>query len=83
VYGFCDGNAHAVVKEYKRHLPYQRIPSTTYFHTLNRQCMKPILFLVYLVISARAIYLTHTYERKFPRLLGEGHNCPCKELSCP
>jgi len=55
----------------------------TYFHTLDRQCTKPILFLVSLVTSTREIYLTQTQERKFTRLLGEGHKCPCKELSCP
>ena len=60
VYRFCDGNAHVAVKEYKKNLPCRRIPSMTYFHTLNRQCMKPILFQASLVISERAVHLTQT-----------------------
>jgi len=31
VYGFCNGNAHAAVDEYRRHFPDRRIPSRGVF----------------------------------------------------
>ena len=36
VYGFCKGNAHAVVEEYQRRFPDQRIPSRCVFTRINQ-----------------------------------------------
>jgi hypothetical protein len=43
VYGFCDGNAHAAVHEYKTRFPDRRIPSSGVFysihHTMHETCV--------------------------------------------
>jgi hypothetical protein len=46
VYGFCDGNARAVVEEYQRRFPDRRIPSRGVLLVLTRHCLILAIFKV-------------------------------------
>ncbi|EZA47422.1 hypothetical protein X777_05112 [Ooceraea biroi] len=37
VYGFCDGNARAAVREYQRRFPNRRVPDSSVFSNTHLQ----------------------------------------------
>ena len=80
VYGFCDGNAHAAVDEYRRHFPDQKIPSRVYFLVFTRRRVRLIVFQVFLCSLNRRWYQWVTHKITFWRWFREVHNCTLIKL---
>ncbi|EZA49918.1 hypothetical protein X777_11406 [Ooceraea biroi] len=47
VYGFCDGNARAAVREYQRRFPNRRVPDSSVFSNTHFLHYVPLLLISY------------------------------------
>ncbi|EZA49513.1 hypothetical protein X777_12251 [Ooceraea biroi] len=47
VYGFCDGNARAAVREYQRRFPNRRVPDSSVFSNTHLQLRNPLSLISY------------------------------------
>ena len=79
VYGFCDGNARAVVEEYQRRFPDRGFRLEVYLPEFTRHCVILFLFRVFLCSLKGRWYERLTHERTFFRWFRKVRGCPLVE----